>query len=828
MPEIVHNGRASADQLRAQLQRAVDGGLVSGPGGRRPTRETLRAFMVRWGLGIDCAAFGYRAMSAADAELRASGQQALSGPDRTTAQALGGGPQSLGAGQLGAGHRGRSARPERREHGRTVPARAAVPASRGTRIADANDLRVGDVITLAGNQTMPIGHVRVIDSVERRGSWVHYTAVESGGGPRSGPQRTHWRVPNGELSDATLQVSHDPGHTRYGRVPDHRPLTYWRRFPTGEPAAATGASPVNRSPALAPQPAPSGDARTQRPAIGRAPVARVEPGRVARPTVARFVTAADRRHADALIHNMIEGETDGAVQRFRGLQGYDQDDTAAAALELLGNPTAEMRTRLRVFGLASIWDAFSRDEWGPVLLREMAESLQGDSRRSTHAMAVRRAQIAQQQVAARRTQQQERERQLPNPVGSPPATRGGSDEHLAYLNQLLCLDVERLSRPRTEEAVRRLSQSLRAGAHNRLPAQQLDTLVTVAATLVRRLDHFAAEEERVRRAIEEYMRTAPRIEATRPSVRQELDAIRHAGPMGLIAMYSSLLSGHDIHTAIAAGQAAAPLDGLLGGASIARGGMSSMAATRGSRGSGLLLTGPRAAGAAVPRDPIQHGAPTRPSGAVGAPPPRPGGAPAPASGSRPGGGMGVPASPTAPPSGAGGPAGGGVSAHGPSAPPPGAAGAPGGPVAIPASPAPSPGASGGAGGGRLIIPPGRTLSGAEAAIATRLVAEGRTVEAVPESTVRTPDFLVDGVRTELKTISDITSRDPSGAVARRIMDGRGQAGHIIVDLRGQSGMTEELAGRAAARAYGADNRTGSRLQNIRLIGQDFDLSVPRR
>jgi hypothetical protein len=135
------------------------------------------------------------------------------------------------------------------------------------------------------------------------------------------------------------------------------------------------------------------------------------------------------------------------------------------------------------------------------------------------------------------------------------------------------------------------------------------------------------------------------------------------------------------------------------------------------------------------------------------------------------------------------------------------------------------GSGGGGGPGRLIVPAGRTLSAEETAIANQLVAEGHTVEALAESTTRTADFLVDGVRTELKSISNITSADPSGALGRRILDGAGQAPNIIADVRAQAGMTEELARRAARRAYGADS--AHRIQSIRLIGQGFDVTIPR-
>ncbi|XXF79126.1 hypothetical protein P2318_05075 [Myxococcaceae bacterium GXIMD 01537] len=94
-----------------------------------------------------------------------------------------------------------------------------------------------------------------------------------------------------------------------------------------------------------------------------------------------------------------------------------------------------------------------------------------------------------------------------------------------------------------------------------------------------------------------------------------------------------------------------------------------------------------------------------------------------------------------------------------------------------------------------------------------------------ESTRRTADFLVDGVPMELKTISALTARDISGALARRILEGAGQAAHIIVDARRQAGMSIDVARRACARAFGAD--TTRRIRAIRVIGRDFDILETR-
>jgi len=134
----------------------------------------------------------------------------------------------------------------------------------------------------------------------------------------------------------------------------------------------------------------------------------------------------------------------------------------------------------------------------------------------------------------------------------------------------------------------------------------------------------------------------------------------------------------------------------------------------------------------------------------------------------------------------------------------------------------------GTGVGRLSVARGRTLSAEELEIAEMLVREGRNVRALKEATrtgARTADFIVDAVRTELKTIKNLTSKDISGALGRRILEGAGQGRHVIADVRQQAGMTRELAERAVRRAFGAD--TAARIQKIRVIGKGFDFTVPR-
>jgi hypothetical protein len=45
--------------------------------------------------------------------------------------------------------------------------------------------------------------------------------------------------------------------------------------------------------------------------------------------------------------------------------------------------------------------------------------------------------------------------------------------------------------------------------------------------------------------------------------------------------------------------------------------------------------------------------------------------------------------------------------------------------------------------------------------------------------------------------------------------------------RKQPGMTRDIADRGIRRAYGADNATGAKIQSIRVVGKDFDVTIPR-
>lgn len=121
------------------------------------------------------------------------------------------------------------------------------------------------------------------------------------------------------------------------------------------------------------------------------------------------------------------------------------------------------------------------------------------------------------------------------------------------------------------------------------------------------------------------------------------------------------------------------------------------------------------------------------------------------------------------------------------------------------------------------------LSEAERSFVERELAAGRNVEAIPTGPDRTPDFRIDDQPVELKTLENIanqTSDGLSGAISSRVLDARGQSGHVVIDGTTQPGLTEAIAERAVSRAYGADRTQG--IESIRIIGPDFDITVPRR
>ncbi|NJO07030.1 MAG: hypothetical protein HC876_16750 [Chloroflexaceae bacterium] len=128
--------------------------------------------------------------------------------------------------------------------------------------------------------------------------------------------------------------------------------------------------------------------------------------------------------------------------------------------------------------------------------------------------------------------------------------------------------------------------------------------------------------------------------------------------------------------------------------------------------------------------------------------------------------------------------------------------------------------------GVMVIEAGAIMSANERAIAELLLDEGRHVTALQRSNVDpTPDFLVDGIRVELKTLTDLTA-EPSKVISNRIRNAASQAAYIIIDARQQPQVTAGDAYRGWLRAINAEKAAGraGRIQEVRIIGANFDFN----
>ena len=105
--------------------------------------------------------------------------------------------------------------------------------------------------------------------------------------------------------------------------------------------------------------------------------------------------------------------------------------------------------------------------------------------------------------------------------------------------------------------------------------------------------------------------------------------------------------------------------------------------------------------------------------------------------------------------------------------------------------------------------------------------QGSYVTIIPTGKGRTPDFIIDGARYELKTVSNIklpingtneaVSDKLSKAMSSTIMKARGQSSNILVDARNQPGINSEIAIRSTVRAFGADRKTNDGVNKIKEI-----------
>lgn len=124
------------------------------------------------------------------------------------------------------------------------------------------------------------------------------------------------------------------------------------------------------------------------------------------------------------------------------------------------------------------------------------------------------------------------------------------------------------------------------------------------------------------------------------------------------------------------------------------------------------------------------------------------------------------------------------------------------------------------------------LTSAEQAFVREMLVGGRTIEVIPATNAgRTADFLINGTKYELKTMSNVANQTSDGlskAISSTAMNARGQSADIIIDARNQAGMTNEIASRGIGRAFSADSSSGSKINSITVITQQGSVYVPRK
>jgi Contact-dependent growth inhibition CdiA C-terminal domain len=116
----------------------------------------------------------------------------------------------------------------------------------------------------------------------------------------------------------------------------------------------------------------------------------------------------------------------------------------------------------------------------------------------------------------------------------------------------------------------------------------------------------------------------------------------------------------------------------------------------------------------------------------------------------------------------------------------------------------------------------------ERRLAAELNAQGHHIDLITTGAKKTPDWFINGVKTEVKEVSRAASRTPAGlskAISREIEKHFGQGPNFIVDARGQAGMTEEAAKMVIERTLGKDLQR--RLKTITVLTKNGPVSMTR-
>lgn len=192
-------GKAHPEDLQKIVQTALDRDLIQpGKGRDHPNSEDLRAWLIRYGIGVDCSGFVSQALNQVTAKVR--------GAPLTKEERLNKGGRALKGGAKGF-----------------------------TKIADPTQLMAGDTMAIPG-------HIRIILSAHRISGGVQFITGESraGGTADVGPDRVEWRYLNGKLQKKRAS---DGKWVKSGEKPTFGRYKLLQSAREGAVAAGTQAAP---------------------------------------------------------------------------------------------------------------------------------------------------------------------------------------------------------------------------------------------------------------------------------------------------------------------------------------------------------------------------------------------------------------------------------------------------------------------------------------------------------------------------------------------------------------------------------------------------------
>ncbi|MEJ2855126.1 MULTISPECIES: hypothetical protein [unclassified Saccharothrix] len=345
--------------------------------------------------------------------------------------------------------------------------------------------------------------------------------------------------------------------------------------------------------------------------------------------VQRFLWGGDaRRVAAGYLSRAVDGEVRSVLGDLRELPARHRDDVAAEFLRMARDPSHAEQARAQHHGSADILDRLSTLSGGGELLRGLADELESgvaDADERALAAVARDAELRGERRNAERAVQEERaadrrSRVWEQGVPRTPMPDMGANEralHRAFLAWVarvepatVVADRPTQDQARTvEHAIRNLVVAPTWPEHAELNAADRDRVAAALPALVERLEALRARRLAELAAVAEQARTG--LREVRPSISNELEALRAAGPFTSLVLLVATIRGADVHELAAIAGQAAPVDGLLGAAVMARGAARIRAATRAPSTAGVVATGPRAPIVMNPGVEYRQGAPVR-------------------------------------------------------------------------------------------------------------------------------------------------------------------------------------------------------------------------